>query len=36
MKKAMQKANKNIPLETVVISTRGKILKQEKDSSRIS
>jgi ferredoxin len=36
IKKGMQKANKNIPMETVVISTRGNILKQEKDNSCIS
>jgi hypothetical protein len=30
IQKAMQAAGKEIPLETVVISTRGKIVKQEK------
>lgn len=30
LKKGMEKAGKNIPLETVVISTRGNIVKQDK------
>jgi Pyruvate/2-oxoacid:ferredoxin oxidoreductase delta subunit len=33
IKKGMQKAAKNIPMETVVISTRGEILKQEKSAA---
>jgi ferredoxin len=33
IKKGMEKAGKNIPVETVVISTRGKIVKQEKSAA---
>lgn len=33
IKKGLQKAGKNIPLETVVVSTRGKILRQEKSAA---
>jgi ferredoxin len=33
LKKGMEKAGKNIPLETVVISTRGSIVKQEKSAA---
>jgi ferredoxin len=33
IQKGMEKAGKNIPVETVVISTRGKIVKQEKSAA---